>query len=102
MLVLWIIDQIRNRHYETLNGLNPMKTKILIAACVFGLLIMQTPALSPETFVTKGRESAAMDLQPLKKIFDLMVSPRPSDEKLLSGNIRTFFEWPDIQTESRN
>jgi hypothetical protein len=78
-----------------------MKTKILIAACVFGLLIMQTPELSPETCVPNGRESA-MDLQPLKKIFDLMVSPRPSDEKLLSGNIRTFFEWPDIQTESRD
>jgi hypothetical protein len=51
---------------------------------------MHTAALLPETCVTNASGYAAMDLQPLKKIFDLMVSPRPGDEKLLSGNMRSF------------
>jgi hypothetical protein len=67
-----------------------MKTKIIILSLFLGLLLLQPTKLRAETCVTKGRGYAALDLQPLQRIFDLMVSPRPGDEKLLSENIRTF------------
>ena len=67
-----------------------MKTKIIILSLFLGLLFLQPTAVRAETCVTNGRGYAGMDLQPLQRIFDLMVSPRPGDEKLLSENIRTF------------
>jgi hypothetical protein len=81
-----------------MNGLNPMKTKILFAVCVVGLLLIHTAELRADTCVTNGKGYASMDRQPLQRIFDLMVSPRPGDEKILSETIRTFLSEGKIFT----
>jgi hypothetical protein len=75
-----------------------MKTKILLTVCVLVFLLIQTTELRADTCVTNGRGYAAIDLQPLQRIFDLMASLRPGDEKLLSENIRTFVSDSQIFT----
>lgn len=51
---------------------------------------MYSGELIAGTCVTNGKGYAAIESEPLQKIFDLMVSLRSGDEKLLEKITRTF------------